>query len=139
MSREYPFPLPEAIQKELDPIWDRLGCSPQCYLHGNPGEHHPQLLDAFVTHILQLSNIASALDLACAQVAGRNQATKLLFVILTALEAEVSRMNDILHWGGLTWKYDPAIRTAFNGDTLPPSDVPGSGRTLADSGKEDVV
>jgi len=121
MAEQYPFPLPEAIQKEADEVIDRLGPHPGSYLCYPPNSN-PQCLNAFDNCLLKLSMTLTSLDLACEKLESQlgvehNRELNLLGTVYEALEAELNRMEYLLKWGWLTWQYDPQIRSAFKPDS----------------------
>jgi len=123
MSRNYPFPLPEAIQNEVDDVVDRLGLHPGCYL-SYPPNSAPQCLNALKVCHSELNIIFDAIEETASQVsqvAGRegDKESSVLHAVITAFETELDRMWQVLQWGYLTWQYDPAIQKAFSGDSPP--------------------
>jgi len=128
MATNYPFPLPEAIQNEADEVISHLGNHPGAYLMYPPNAN-PQCLNVFDSCLLELSIIHEAIEEAGSNlselVEGECDKGESLFHAATkALEAELDRMEHLLDWGRLTWRYDPTIRKAFSGDSTPPAPEP---------------
>lgn len=118
MAEDYPFPIPEAIQNKADDVIANLGRHVGAYF-GRPPNSNPQCLNALNSCHLELSIILDAIVLAGDDLSGRvgperEKETSLLLIVTRALETELDRMGELLKWGFLTWRYDPAIQRALS-------------------------